>query len=57
MEIRKDYDKDLWPEYLFPYQDVLIARKAMRIKNIKSRLRKQLAEKEKKRNEAKCNRT
>lgn len=57
MEIRTDYDKDLWPEYLLPYQEVLIARKAMRIKNIKSRLRKQLAEKEKKRNETKCDRT
>ena len=57
MEIRTDYDNDLWPEYLLPYQDVLIARKAMRIKNIKSRLRTQLAEKEKKRNETKRDRT
>lgn len=57
MEIRNDYDQDLWPEYLLPYQDVLIARKAMRIQNIKSRLRKELAEKEKKRNETKRNRT
>lgn len=57
MEIRIDYDVDLWPEYLLPYQDVLIARKAMRIQNIKSRLRKELAEKEKKRNETKRDRT
>lgn len=57
MEIRNDYDQDLWPEYLLPYQDVLIARKAMRIQNIKSRLRKELAEKEKKRNETKRDRT
>lgn len=57
MEIRTDYDQDLWPEYLLPYQDLLIRRKAMRIQNIKSRLRKELAEKEKKRNETKRNRT
>lgn len=55
MEIRTDYDNDLWPEYLLPYQEVLITRKAMRIQNIKSRLRKQLAEKEKKENETECN--
>lgn len=57
MNIRTSYDQDLWPEYLLPYQDVLIARKAMRIQNIKSRLRKELAEKEKKRNETKRDRT
>lgn len=57
MNIRSSYDVDLWPEYLLPYQDVLIARKAMRIQNIKSRLRKELAEKEKKRNETKRDRT
>lgn len=56
MDIRTDYDQDLWPEYLLQYQEVLIARKAMRIQQIKSRLRKELAEKERK-NETKCNRT
>ena len=56
MNIRSSYDVDLWPEYIFPDQEELIRRKAIRINNIKSRLRKELAEKEKK-NETKCNRT
>lgn len=56
MNIRSSYDVDLWPEYILPDQE-LIRRKAMRIQNIKSRLRKDLAEKEKRRNEAKRNRT
>lgn len=57
MNIRSSYDVDLWPEYIHPDQEELIRRKAMRIQNIKSRLRKDLAEKEKKRNETKRNRT
>ncbi len=57
MNIRTDYDVDLWPEYILQDQEELIRRKAMRIQNIKSRLRKELAEKEKKRNETKRNRT
>lgn len=57
MNIRTDYDVDLWPEYILPDQEELIRRKAMRIQNIKSRLRKELAEKEKRRNETKRNRT
>ncbi len=57
MNIRTSYDVDLFPEYILPDQEELIRRKAMRIQNIKSRLRKELAEKEKKRNETKCNRT
>lgn len=56
MNIRTLYDIDLWPEYILPDQEELTRRKAIRIKNIKSRLRKELAEKEKK-NETKCNRT
>ena len=55
MKTRTDYDEELWPEYILPYQECLIARKAIRIQNIKSRLRKQLAEKEKKENETECN--
>lgn len=57
MNIRSSYDVDLWPEYILPDQEELIRRKAMRIQNIKSRLRKELAEKEKRRNETKRNRT
>ena len=57
MNIRSDYDIDLWPEYILPDQELLIQRKAIRIQNIKSRLRKELAEKEKKENEAKNHRT
>ena len=57
MNIRSSYDVDLWPEYILPEQEELIRRKAMRIQNIKSRLRKELAEKEKRRNETKRNRT
>lgn len=57
MNIRSSYDVDLWPEYILPEQEELIRRKAMRIQNIKSRLRKDLAEKEKRRNETKRNRT
>ncbi len=57
MNIRTDYDVDLWQEYILQDQEELIRRKAMRIQNIKSRLRKELAEKEKKRNETKRNRT
>lgn len=51
MNIRSSYDVDLWPEYILLDQEELMRRKAMRIQNIKSRLRKELAEKEKKRNE------
>lgn len=57
MNIRTSYDVDLWQEYILPDQEELIRRKAMRIQNIKSRLRKDLAEKEKRRNETKRNRT
>lgn len=57
MNIRTDYDVDLFPEYILPDKEELIRRKAMRIQNIKSRLRKDLAEKEKRRNETKRNRT
>lgn len=57
MNIRTSYDVDLFPEYILPDQEELIRRKAMRIQNIKSRLRKDLAEKEKRRNETKRNRT
>ena len=57
MNIRTSYDVDLCPEYILPDQEELIRRKAMRIQNIKSRLRKDLAEKEKRKNETKRNRT
>ena len=57
MNIRSSYDVDLWPEYILPDQEELTRRKAIRINNIKSRLRKDLAEKEKRRNETKRNRT
>ena len=57
MNIRTDYDMDLWPEYILPDQELLIRRRAMRIQNIKSNLRRKMAEKEKKENEARNHRT